>query len=419
MTEKQVLQNYEVAKEVYAEHGVDTEAAIARFRTIPVSVHNWLADDVRGLEGSQGLHSENVVTGNYPGRAVSAGQIRQDYEQAFRFSPLTHKVNLHSMYAEPARKKERCDLDTEDFRAWIDWAKERDLGIDFNVSYFTHRMMKDGCSLASPDREVREYWIRAGIGGRKISADIGRELGQVCVNNTWVPDGTKDRPFDRGAFRQRLTESLDRIFAQAYSRDNLVDVLEGKLFGIGSECFVAGSHDFYLAYAVKRGLGVTMDTGHYHPNESVADKLTAVHPFLDYIMLHLSRGVHWDSDHCLIQDDALRDILLELSRQDLFDKRIGLGLDFFDATINRVSSWIIGLRALGKTLIEALLEPRAQLRAAEEAGDNTRRLALMEEFRNLPSNAVWDYLCMSNGSGVGSSWLQGMDTYERQVQLKR
>ncbi len=419
MNEKQVLQNYEVAREVYAELGVDTEEAIARFRTIPVSVHNWQADDVRGFEGSEGLHSENVVTGSYPGRAGNAAQMRQDYEQAFRFSPCRHKINLHSMYAEPAVKKERCDLDTEDFRAWIDWAGARGCGIDFNVSYFTHRMMKNGCSLASPDREAREYWIRAGIGGRKISAEIGKELGQVCVNNTWVPDGTKDLPADRAAWRARLTESLDRILEKPYSREHLIDTLEGKVFGIGTECFVVGSHDYYLGYAIRRGVGVTMDTGHYHPQENVADKLTAVCPFVDYVMLHLTRGVRWDSDHCLIQDDPLRGILLELKRGDLLGGQVGLGLDYFDATINRVCAWIIGLRALGKTLIEALLEPSDLLRQAEQEGNDTRRLALMDGFRNLPHNAVWDYLCLTTGSRVGNAWLDEMDAYERDVQLKR
>lgn len=419
MSQERVLQSYENAKKTYAEYGVDTEAAIARFKTIPISVHNWQGDDVRGFEGSDGLHSENVVTGNYPGRSNNGPQMRQDLDQAFRFSPCKHKLNLHSMYAEPKAKKERNAYDKEDFRDWIDWAKARGYGIDFNVSYFTHAMMKDGCSLASPDEAVRQYWIEAGINGRRIAGDIGAELGEVCINNTWVPDGTKDMPADRGAYRRRLADSLDRILEAPYDSRHMIDVLEGKVFGIGTECFVVGSHDFYIGYAAKHGIGVTMDTGHYHPLESPADKITAVAPFVQSIMLHLTRGVRWDSDHCLIQDDALRAVLQEIKRQDWFGGRVNLGLDYFDATINRVSAWIIGLRAAGKALLETLLEPTHLIMDAENRGDNTLRLALMDEFCNLPGSAVWDYLCLQTGTGVGREWMAEMQRYEQDVQFKR
>lgn len=418
--EKTILQNYQNAQEVYASYGVDTQQALDFLQALPVSLHNWQDDDVRGFEGSDGLHSENVVTGNYPGRAQNGEQMRQDYEQAFQWAPWERKkINLHSMYAEPQGKKERSQVETKDFRTWIDWAKARGFGMDFNVSYFTHRMMKDGCSLASPDKAVREYWITAGIGGRKIASDMGRELGQLCINNTWVPDGSKDMPADRAAWRARLTESLDRILEKPYPRDTLCDVVEGKVFGIGSESFVVGSHDYYLAYAIKKGIGITMDTGHYHPQESVADKVTAVYPFVDYLMLHLTRGLRWDSDHVLIQDDPLRDIILQLKRSSLLDKKVGLGLDYFDATINRVGAWIIGLRALAKTVLEALLEPTHLLLEAEAAGNNTRRLALMDDFRNLPYNAVWDYLCHIRDCGVGSQWIDRLEDYEKNVQSKR
>lgn len=419
MDKDRIMRNYEDAKKTYAAYGVDTDAAIERFRTIPISVHNWQGDDVRGFEGSEGLHSENVVTGNYPGRANNGEQMRQDLDQAFRWSPCRHKLNLHSMYAEPKEKKERCDLDAGDFRTWMDWARARDLGIDFNVSYFTHAMMKDGCSLASPDKKVRRYWIKAGINGRRIANDIGAELGKLCINNTWVPDGTKDMPADRGAYRKRLEDALDEILATPYDKKNMIDVLEGKVFGIGTECFVVGSHDFNIGYAAKNGIGVTMDTGHYHPLENVADKITAVRPFVESIMLHLTRGVRWDSDHCLIQDDALRGILQEIKRQDLFDKNVYLGLDFFDATINRVSAWIIGLRAVGKVLLETLLEPTHLLLDAENKGDNTLRLALMDDFNNLPSSAVWDFLCLKTEAGTGREWMADMHKYEQEVQAKR
>ena len=419
MNKEIILSNYENAKKIYARYDVDVDKAIEKFKSIPISVHNWQGDDVRGFEGSEGIHSENVVTGNYPGRAENGDQMRQDLEQAFKFSPCRHKLNLHTMYAEPKEKKERNEYDTEDYRKWIDWAKQHGLGIDFNVSYFTHPMMKDGCSLASDDETVRQYWIQAGINGRKIANDIGRELGQVCINNTWIPDGTKDLPADRGAYRRRLIDSLDRILDTPYDKENMRDVLGGKVFGIGTESFVVGSHDFYIAYAVKKGIGITMDTGHYHPTEDVADKITALYPFVESINLHLTRGVRWDSDHCLITNDDLRSVLQEIKRQDLFNKKVDLGLDFFDATINRVSSWIIGLRAAGRTLLEVLLEPSHLLKEAEIKNDLTRRLALMEEFKNLPVGAVWDYLCMTEGKSVGTSWLKEMEVYEHEVQLKR
>ncbi len=419
MNKELILNNYENAKKVYAELGVDVAAAIEKFKTIPISVHNWQGDDVRGFEGSEGLHSENVVTGNYPGRSTNGSEMRQDLEQAFKYSPCRHKINLHSMYAEPKVKKERNELDTEDFRPWIDWARAGGYGIDFNVSYFTHAMMRNGCSLASEDEDVRKYWIKAGIGGRKIANEIGKELGQLCINNTWVPDGTKDLPADRSAYRKRLENSLDQILQIPYDRNNMCDVLEGKVFGIGTESFVVGSHDFYAGYAAKHNVGITMDTGHYHPSENIADKITALHPFVDSIMLHLTRGIRWDSDHCLIQSDDLRAVLQEIKRQDLFDKNVALGLDYFDATINRVSAWIIGLRAAGKTLLEVLLEPSHLIKEAERKGNLTRRLALMSEFNNLPVNAVWDYLCMSADAGVGISWMEDMERYENKVQLKR
>lgn len=416
---KIIEENYKNAKEIFKAFGVDTEEVIKKFETVPISVHNWQGDDVKGFEGLEGIHSENVVTGSYPGASRNGGEMRKDLETAFKFSPCKHKINLHSMYAEPQNPKERNELDTEDFRKWIDWAKANKYGMDFNVSYFTHPMMIDGCSLASPKKEVRDYWIKAGINSRKISRDIGRELGEICINNTWVPDGTKDLPANRSLYRQRLMDSLNQIYEKTYDSSYMRDVLEGKVFGIGTESFVAGSHDFYLGYAAKNGLGVTMDTGHYHPLENVADKISAVYPFVDYIMLHLSRGVRWDSDHCLTQSDELLLIMQELKRQDLFDKNIGIGLDFFDATINRVSAWIIGLRSAGKAMITALLEPSDLLIEAEESGDLTKRLALLEEFKNLPINAVWDYVCYRKEAGVGIEWLEEIKEYEEKVQLKR
>lgn len=416
---EQIKKNYEYARNIYASYGVDVDEALQIFKKISISVHNWQGDDVKGFENFKNVHSENVVTGGYPGASRNGDEMRRDLEQAFKFSPCRHKLNLHSFYAEPKEPKERNEYDTEDYRKWIDWAKQQGCGIDFNCSYFTHPRILDGCSLAAPDQDTRSYWIKAGQMSRKISNDIGAELGEICINNIWVPDGTKDLPADRKSYRDRLEDSLNQILAEPYDKKNMRDVLEGKVFGIGTECFVVGSHDFYLGYASKHSVGITMDTGHYHPAEDVSDKITAVYPFVDYIMLHLTRGVRWDSDHCLIQSDALLSTLLELKRQHLFDKNIGIGLDFFDATINRVSAWIIGLRAAGKALLTSLLEPSHLLKQAEYQRKNTERLALFDEFKNLPANSVWDYLCMTENAGVGTTWIEEMDVYEKEVQLKR
>ena len=416
---EQILRAYEDAKKIYAAYGVDTDAAIEIFKTIPITLHNWQGDDVVGFEKHEGVHSENLVTGNYPGRARNGDEMRMDIDTAFSFSPTKPRVNLHSMYGEPGTTERNLQT-TEDFRGWIDWAKSRGYALDFNVSFFTHPRMLDGCSLASPDQATREYWIKAGKSGRAIANDIGRELGEVCINNIWVPDGTKDIPADRFAYRQRLADSLDEILSVNYDKANVRDVLEGKLFGIGTECFTVGSHEFYIAYAATHGIGVCMDTGHYHPTESIVDKISSVYPYIDTLLLHISRGVRWDSDHVLLQGDDLSAIMQQVVRGHLYDSgKVFMGLDYFDATVNRVAAWAIGLRAAGKALLDALIEPYALLQKAEIDGDLTARLALLDEFRNLPSNAVWDYLCYTRGVPVGTEWIDQLKAYEANVQSKR
>jgi len=322
------------------------------------------------------------------------------------------------MYAEPKVKTARNELCFEDFENWAIWARENNYGVDFNASFFTHEMMRNDFSLASPDKTIRDYWIKAGIGAREISAEFGKMLGTPCIHNIWVPDGLKDIPANRLAYRYRLMDSLDRILDTTYDKKLIIDVLEGKLFGIGTESFVVGSHEFYLSYAIKNGCGVCMDTGHYHPTESVIDKLTSVSPFIDYILLHICRGIRWDSDHVLIQGDDLSGLMHEMKRGQLF-KKIGMGLDYFDAGINRVAAWTIGLRAFGKSLLFALLEPTGLLFEAEANEDFTMRLALMEEFKNLPVNAVWDMLCLNNNVPIGTEWIEDLKQYENMVQLKR
>lgn len=413
-----ILRNYEDAKAVYAGFGVNTDQVISAFSTIPISLHCWQGDDVRGFESLGDVASQNLVTGNYPGAARNADELRQDIDQAFSFSPCKPRVNLHSMYAEPKKPTLRNELTVEDFRNWIDWAKMRGYSLDFNASFFTHPMMVDGFSLASRRKDVRDYWIKAGKGSREIAAAIGRELGTACINNIWVPDGLKDIPANRLIYRSHLKDSLDQIYADSFRRDQVIDVLEGKLFGIGLESFTVGSHEFYLSYAIKNGKGVCLDTGHYHPTETAVDKITSIALFVDDILLHISRGIRWDSDHVLIQGDDLNNLMLEMKRGGFFGK-IMMGLDYFDASINRVAAWAIGLRAAGKAMLNALLEPSALLESFESEGDYTSRLALMEELKNLPVNAIWDELCVRTGTPVGTTWLDLLKRYETDVQSQR
>ena len=416
--EEQIHNSYEAAKKTYAAFGVDTEAVMNEFSNIPISLHCWQGDDVRGFEGMEDVASQNLVTGNYPGAARTADELRMDIEQAFSMSPCKHRVNLHSMYAETAKPTPRNELTAEDFRGWIDWAKTNQYGLDFNASFFTHPMMVDGFSLSSRRKDVRDYWIKAGKGAREISDVIGRELGTPCINNIWIPDGMKDIPANRLLYRENLKDSLDQIFETQYDRSHMADVLEGKLFGIGLESFTVGSHEFYLAYAAKNGVGVCMDTGHYHPTEQVADKLSSVCSLVDTVLLHISRGIRWDSDHVLIQSDELTAIMQEMKRGNFFHK-VGMGLDYFDASINRVAAWTIGLRAAGKAVLTALLEPTALLESAEASGDYTARLALIEEFKNLPVNAVWEEICLRTQTPVNTEWLTQLKQYEQDVQSGR
>ena len=414
----QIAKSYDLAKARFKAFGIDTDLAIKQFSEISLSLHCWQGDDVRGFEGMDGVASQNLVTGNYPGAARTGDELRQDIDTAFSFSPCKHRVNIHSMYAEPESPRARNELEPEDFSRWIEWGVSKGYGLDFNASFFTHPMMIDGFSLASRRKDVRDYWIKAGKSARLISEAMGKATKSPCYNNIWVPDGLKDIPANRLVYRENLKDSLDQIFEDKYSKANVIDVLEGKLFGIGTECFTVGSHEFYMAYAAKNGVGVCMDTGHYHPTETVVDKLSSAALLVDDILLHVSRGVRWDSDHVLLQGDDLSALMNEMKRSNLFG-RIAMGLDYFDASINRVAAWVIGLRAAGKAIIAALLEPTALIEQAEATGDFTSRLALMDEFKNLPVNAVWDMLCVQSGTPVGDEWLESLKQYEQDVQLPR
>lgn len=417
--DKKIEERYAEAKKAYAKFGVDTDKVLDDFDRIPVSIQCWAGDDVKGFEDLGPVASENVVTGGYPYQARTADELRNDIEMATKLSPLRHKVNLHSMYAE--HHSPRNDLTVEDFREWIEWAKKKNYGLDFNTSFFTHPMMKNGMSVACLDKATRDYWIKAGKDSRKISAEIGKELNEKCYNNFWFPDGMKDMPADRRHFRELLEDSLDQIFERPYTKEEsryACDVLEGKWFGIATEDFVVGSHEFYIGYAAKHNLGVCLDTGHFRPSEDVSDKVSAIYPFVNGMMLHVSRGIHWDSDHIVVEDDCLNGMMLELKRGGYLGK-VAIGLDYFDATVNRVYGWVIGLRATAKSLLFAMLEPTELIKKAEQSGDYSSRLLLMEEFHNLPCNDIWAYLLEKKNVASGLEMEKQLKAYERDVQSLR
>ncbi len=419
-TSATIERTYELARERYAEIGVDTDAVIERLSGIPVSLHCWQGDDVGGFEnaGSE-LGGGLAVTGNYPGKATTPDQLRADLEKALSLIPGRHRLNLHAFYAETGGiKVERDELEPEHFRNWIAWAKAQGIGMDFNPTFFAHPKAADGFTLTHSDRDVREFWIRHGAACRRIGAEMGRELGSPCVTNVWIPDGYKDTPVDRRAPRERLLDSLDEIFSESFDRGFLLDAVEAKLFGIGSESYVAGSHEFYLGYAVRRGKLLCLDAGHFHPTETIADKVSAVMMWLDEILLHVSRGVRWDSDHVVTLTDDLQAIAQELVRGDYLG-RTHIGLDFFDASINRIAAWVIGTRCMIKALLMALLEPIRRLRELEIDGDFTARLATLEELKTMPFGAVWDYYCLRAGVPAGGAWLEEVRRYERDVLAKR
>ena len=411
---------YRIAKQRYAEFGVDTDDAMDRLGRIAVSMHCWQGDDVGGFETDEGLTGGGIMaTGAYPGKARTADELRADFEKAYSLIPGTHRLNLHAIYLEAGGKKiERDQIEPGHFKRWIDWAKGLAIGIDFNPTFFSHPKANDGFTLTHRDEGIRKFWVDHGIACRKVGEVIGRELGSPCVTNVWIPDGYKDVTIDRQAPRRRLIKSLDEMFAEPIDPKFNLDAVECKLFGIGSETYVAGSHEFYLAYAVANRKLLCLDAGHFHPTETIADKISSVMLFLDEILLHVSRGIRWDSDHVVILTDDLRAIAAEIVRNDLLG-RVHIGLDFFDASINRVAAWVIGTRAMIKALLLALLEPTDRLRNLEQSGDFTGRLAMVEEIKTLPFGAVWDQYCLKQEVPVGGAWLEDARTYEREVTGRR
>jgi L-rhamnose isomerase len=421
MQEAKIRQAYEAAKDRYAEFGVDTGAALKKLAAIPVSMHCWQGDDVGGYEtaGAELSGGGIQATGNYPGKARNIGELRLDIEKAMSLIPGKHRLNLHASYLDHGGTYvERDAIEPKHFQSWIDWAKANGLGMDFNPTYFSHPKAADGFTLSHPDPEIRDFWIRHSIACRRIGAEMGRQLGSPTVTNVWIPDGFKDIPVDRTAPRARLIDALDRAFAEEIDPAVHLDAVEAKLFGIGAESYTTGSHEFYLAYATSRKKVLTIDAGHFHPTEMISEKLSTVLLFVPELLLHVSRPVRWDSDHVVILDDELQNIARELVRSGQLH-RVHIGLDFFDASINRVAAWVIGTRNMIKALLIGLLEPTATLAEAEIKFDFTRRLALMEELKTLPWASVWDYYCLTEGVPAGFDWFADVVKYEKDVLSKR
>ena len=414
MTDSQTnIQNaYELAKERYAALGVDTEQALAQLEKVAISLHCWQGDDVGGFENPGGELSGGIAaTGNYPGKARNADELRSDLDIAYSLLPGSHRLNLHAIYLEANQKVERNAIEPRHFSAWKDWAKANGHGIDFNPTLFSHPKSADGFTLAHRDEDIRKFWIEHCIASRKIGEYFGKELGTAAVTNIWIPDGYKDSPADRRTPRELLCESLDAILAERIDPLYNLDAVEPKLFGLGSESYVVGSMEFYTAYALSRKILLTLDSGHFHPTESIADKISSLLLYLDQLLLHVSRGVRWDSDHVVTFNDDLQLITQEIVRNDALE-RIHIGLDYFDASINRVAAWTIGARNTLRALLVALLEPQEMLKQYEIEGDFSSRLALQEELKSMPFSPVWDYYCLQKNVPVGMDFMHVIKDYE-------
>lgn len=417
MKKQTIEQAYQIARERYAALGVDTEKAMEALGKISISLHCWQADDVTGFENQGGSLTGGIqVTGNYPGRARNIDELRADILEAASLIPGQHRLNLHEIYGDFAGKKvDRNEVTPEHFASWIQWAKEHDMKLDFNSTSFSHPKSGD-LTLANPDKGIRDFWIEHTKRCRTVSEEMGKAQGDPCIMNLWIHDGSKEVPANRLKYRQILKNSLDEIFSTPYS--HMKDCIEAKLFGIGLESYTVGSYDFYLGYGAKYGKIVTLDTGHFHLTESIADKISSMLLFTPEIMLHVSRPIRWDSDHVVILSDELTDLAREVIRCKALD-RVHIGLDYFDATINRIGAYVIGTRATQKAFLMALLEPSSALQGYEDKGQYFQRLALSEELKAMPWQAVWDMFCEKQGVPVGDQYIADIEKYEQNVTSKR
>lgn len=421
MKKEQIKRSYQLAKEQYAELGIDTEKVLKVLDQIQISLHCWQTDDVGGFEkpgaelGGGGIQ----VTGNFPGKAKTIVQMRADLDKVMSLLPGKQRLNLHAIYGEfDGKLVDRDKIEPGHFQGWINWAKERGIGLDFNCTCFSHPLADDGFTLSSKNPGVRKFWIEHTKRCRAIGAEMGKQLGTPSIHNIWIPDGSKDTPVDRYTLRSLLKKSLDDIFSVKYPKKYLKDSIESKLFGIGSESMVVGSHDFYLGYAVKNNTMITLDNGHFHPTEQVGDKISSILLFVDELLLHLTRGVRWDSDHVLTLNDELILMAQEIVRAKALN-RVNIGLDFFDASLNRIGAYVIGTRSAQIAFLNALLEPVESLKKFEEKGMNFERLSLLELMKTKPLGAVWDYYCLINGVPVGHDYIAEIEKYEKEVLLKR
>ena len=411
----QLEQAFELAKQRFAAVGVDIEQVIHQLDRLPVSMHCWQGDDVAGFEDRGAALTGGIqVTGSYPGKARNPTELRNDLELAFSLIPGPKRLNLHAIYLESDEPVPRNKIKPEHFKNWVEWAKVNRLGLDFNPSCFSHPLSADGFTLSHIDDEIRQFWIEHCQACRRISAYFGEQLHTPSVMNIWIPDGMKDITVDRLAPRQRLLNALDEVISEKLNPAHHIDAVESKLFGIGAESYTVGSNEFYMGYATSRQTALCLDAGHFHPTEIVSDKISAAMLYVPRLLLHVSRPVRWDSDHVVLLDDETQAIASEIIRHNLFD-RVHIGLDFFDGSINRIAAWVIGTRNMKKALLRALLEPTEQFRQLEASGDYTARLALMEEQKSLPWQAVWEMYCHRHNTPTGSQWLDTVRTYENDV----
>jgi L-rhamnose isomerase len=412
------MSRYQSAKNLYSEFGIDTDTAIAALSKVKISMHCWQGDDVSGFENAGTLTGGIQATGNYPGKARTPDELFGDIEKAFSLIPGKHKVNVHACYSVTQKKVDRDELEPKHFAAWIDFAKRNGVGLDFNPTFFSHPKADSGLTLSHPDKKIRKFWIEHGKRSRKIAESFGKALAMPALNNLWIPDGYKDIPADRLSPRKRLKEALDEIYDEDLKARYIIDCVESKVFGIGLEAYTVGSHEFYLTYAAKNKVLCLLDSGHYHPTEMISDKIPTLLLFFDKLALHVTRPMRWDSDHVVLFDDELREIAKEIVRNKALD-RVLIGLDYFDASINRIAAWIVGMRNMQKALLYALLLPNDRLSALQSASQFSEQMALQETFKLYPLGDVWDEFCRRHNVPLDKDWFKDVQSYENTVLARR